>query len=209
MARLCIYIIGICLALVSTASAQGNADSARDVLRRTADAFRRAGGVEASFSVRSPEGRSEGTIRLKGEKFVLEVGGIVTWFDGHTQWTYLPSSDEVNISEPAPEELQGINPYAWLSLYDHGYSLKQRPSADAGTCEIELTATAPDAPIGKLVVRIEKNSWRPVRISLIGAGSTEATVISVHRYHTGLSWPDSLFTFDRKAYPSAEIIDLR
>lgn len=197
------------LALVCAAPVQARPDDARDILRRTADAFRRAGGVEVSFSVRSPEGFSEGNIRLKGEKFVLDAGGVVTWFDGRTQWTYLSSSDEVNISEPTREELQGINPYAWLSLYDHGYALKQLSGADTGVYDIEMTATSPEAQIGKLEVRIDKSTLRPVRISLTLTGSTEATVITVHHYRTGQSWPDSFFTFDRKDYPTAEVIDLR
>ena len=47
-----------------------------------------------------------------------------TWFDGHTQWSYVASADEVNVSEPTQEELQTLNPYAWLSLYKQGYRLK-------------------------------------------------------------------------------------
>ena len=134
---------------------------------------------------------------------------MTTWFDGRTQWTYLSSSDEVNIVEPTPEELQGINPYAWLSLYDQGFLLKQNRNADAGVYEIEMTATSPEAQIERLVISIDKDSMRPVRVSLTLAGNTEATVINVYDYHTGRSWPDSFFAFDRKAYPTAEIIDLR
>lgn len=201
------YIISMLLAWICAEAVY--ADNARDILNRTADAFRRAGGVNVLFSVRSSEGLSEGRIRLKGQKFVLEADGMTTWFDGRTQWTYLASSDEVNISEPTSEELQGINPYAWLSLYDHGYTLKQGPSSDAGVYEIEMTATSPDAQIGKLVVWIEKAGLRPVRIRLTLSGSSEATLITVNDYRTGQVYPDSLFVFDRKAHPTAEVIDLR
>ena len=96
---------------------------ARDILDRAADAFRREGGIKITFSVRAPEGNSNGSIRLKGDKFLLETEGVTTWFDGRTQWSYLASSDEVNVSEPAPEELQSINPYSWLSLYNQDYKL--------------------------------------------------------------------------------------
>ncbi len=82
-----------------------------------ADAFRKEIGIKLTISVRAPEGNSNGSICLKDDKFLLETEGMTTWFDGRTQWSYLASSDEVNVSEPTPEELQGINPYAWLSLY--------------------------------------------------------------------------------------------
>ena len=44
---------------------------ARDILDRAADAFRREGGIKITFSVRAPEGNSNGSIRLKGDKFLL------------------------------------------------------------------------------------------------------------------------------------------
>ena len=97
---------------------------ARDILDRAAEAFRREGEVKITFSVRAPEGNTNGSIRLKGDKFLLETEGVTTWFDGRTQWSYLASSDEVNVSEPTPEELQSINPYSWLSLYKQDYKQK-------------------------------------------------------------------------------------
>ena len=102
---------------------------AQDILDRTATAFRQAGGIQADFTVQTYakgvlQGSSVGTIRLKGEKFLLDADGVKTWFDGRTQWSYLTNSDEVNVSEPTPEELQSINPYALLSIYKQGYHMK-------------------------------------------------------------------------------------
>ena len=106
-----------------------------------ADTFRQAEGVEIAFEVRAPEGTSEGRIRLKGEKFRLDTEGITTWFDGRTQWTYLENSDEVNVSEPTAEELQSINPYAWLAVYKDGYTLKMGEQADPRLHKVMMTAT--------------------------------------------------------------------
>ena len=187
----------------------GQEDAARDVLRRTVDAFRTVGGVRADFEVRSSEGRTSGTIQLKGEKFVLEAGGMTTWFDGHTQWTYLPSSDEVNISEPTEAELQTLNPYAWLSLYDQGYALKLLSGGEADACRVQMDAASPDMPIRQLVVEIRKSTWLPVRISLTLEGSMDPTVIIIRDCRVKQNYTDSFFTFDHRAYPSAEVIDLR
>ena len=182
---------------------------ARDILRRAADAFRRSGGVSASFSVRSPEGNSTGTIRLKGEKFVLEAGGMTTWFDGHTQWTYLPESDEVNISEPTDEELQTLNPYAWLSLYDRGYDLKLLPADASDIYKVEMVARSPEAQVSRLVLWLDKSSLQPVKFSLTLAGNMEPTLITVRDYRTRQAYADAMFVFPPDDYPTAEVIDLR
>ena len=187
----------------------GQENEARDVMRRTVDAFRRAGGIRATFLVHSSEGNTSGTIQLKGEKFVLEAGGMTTWFDGRTQWTYLSSSDEVNISEPTPAELQTLNPYAWLSLYDQGYALQLLAGGTSNVYQVQMTATSSETPIEKLLVWIKKDTLLPSRVSLTLAGSFEPTVITIRDCRVKQDYADSFFTFDRRAYPTAEIIDLR
>ena len=184
-------------------------EGARDILRRAADTFLREGGVYVSFSLRSSEGLSSGTLRLKGEKFVLEAGGMTTWFDGHTQWTYLPSSDEVNISEPTDEELQTLNPYAWLYLYDREYDLQSLPSETSGQYKIEMSARSAGEQVERLVLWLDKSGLHPVKFSLTLAGNVEPTLITVRDYRTRQPYTDAMFVFDPGEYPTAEVIDLR
>lgn len=183
--------------------------SARDILQRAAETFLRSGGVSASFAIHSPEGNSTGFIRLKGEKFVLEAGGMTTWFDGHTQWTYLPESDEVNISVPTDEELQTLNPYAWLSLYDRGYDVKLLPAESSAQYKVEMVARSAEAQVSRVMLWLERSGLQPVKFALTLSGSVEPTVITVRDYRTEQAYPDALFTFDPREYPTAEVIDLR
>ena len=185
---------------------------ARDILDRAADAFRREGGVKITFSVRAPEGNTNGSIRLKGDKFLLETEGVTTWFDGRTQWSYLASSDEVNVSEPTPEELQSINPYSWLSLYKQDYKLKVAKTGNASddtAYKVVMNATKRSQDMQCIILYIEKGSFRPLKLSMVRRGSKDAAVVFINSYQTGKNYDDSLFVFDRKAYPTAELVDLR
>lgn len=185
---------------------------ARDILDRAADAFRREGGVKITFSVRAPEGNTNGSIRLKGDKFLLETEGVTTWFDGRTQWSYLASSDEVNVSEPTPEELQSINPYSWLSLYKQDYKLKVAKTGNASddtAYKVVMNATKRSQDMQCIILYIEKGSFRPLKLSMVQQGSKDAAVVFINSYQTGKNYDDSLFVFDRKAYPTAELVDLR
>ena len=146
---------------------------ARDILDRAADAFRREGGVKITFSVRAPEGNTNGSIRLKGDKFLLETEGVTTWFDGRTQWSYLASSDEVNVSEPTPEELQSINPYSWLSLYKQDYKLKVAKTGNASddtAYKVVMNATKRSQDMQCIILYIEKGSFRPLKLSMVQRG---------------------------------------
>ena len=103
------YIFSVLIALLSLpVIAQQQQSQAKAVLDKTAEAFRKAGGVKADFIIKSVtnglvEGSESGTIQLKGEKFVLKASEVITWFDGKTQWSYVVRNDEVNVSNPTQE----------------------------------------------------------------------------------------------------------
>ena len=86
------YIFSVLIALQSLPGiAQQQQSQAKSILDKTAEAFRKAGGVKADFTVKVItdgliEGVEHGTIQLKGEKFVKKTSDIVTWFAGNTQW---------------------------------------------------------------------------------------------------------------------------
>lgn len=205
--RLLLALWMLCLALPILAQQP----DAKDIMERTAEAFRNAGGIKAAFTVRSPQGTSNGAICLKGEKFLLETEGMTTWFDGKTQWTYVESNDEVNISEPTPEELQSINPYALLYMYKQGYKLKLgklNNDQDKSTYKVVLTSTDRKQDLQCIILYVAKKTLRPLRVSMAQRNG-DTVVIIINSYQTGQTYPDSLFVFDKKAYPAAEVIDLR
>ena len=181
---------------------------AKKILDRTAEAFRRAGGVEATFSLTGGQGAARGTICLQGEKFRLESGGITTWFDGTTQWSYVAANEEVNVSEPTEEELQTLNPYTLLYIYRQGYSWKTVPARQAAAYAVELKADAADKELQRIVIEVRQSDYRPLYI-VMQTGSGDKTEVQVTGYRTGLDFPDGFFRFDEEQYPSAEVIDLR
>lgn len=207
---ICICLFGLALPL----SAQKM--DAKDILDRTATAFRQAGGIQADFTVQTYaksalQGNSTGTIRLKGEKFLLDADGVKTWFDGRTQWSYLTNSDEVNVSEPTPEELQSINPYALLSIYKQGYSMKLGKAetySGKPAYEVILTASSRKQDLQCVIIYVAKDTFQPLCISMTQKGGN-SVAIRITSYKTGESYNDNLFIFDKKAYPTAEVIDLR
>lgn len=205
------FIIGLLLAVSFAAPMAAQSSDAAEILERVEAGFRKAGGVRAEFAMQASSGKSEGIIELEGEKFVLHAGGMTTWFDGRTQWTCLPSGEEVNVSEPTAEELQSLNPYAWLSLYRNGYRAqfyRHASSADAARyyCVL-LTAAHDSTELQSLIIYVQKNTYRPARIVLQQGG--EEVEITIVAYQDGLSWADNHFSFDVSKHPGIEVIDMR
>lgn len=185
------------LLLAVAASAQ----TARQVLDKTAAALSNKGGITASFSIK---GGVSGTISVKGRKFQASTPQGIVWFDGKTQWTYVEQNGEVNVSNPTAAELQAINPYNFIHLYRNGYKAELK---DVGSLyQIHLVATGKGQSIGEMFIRVDKNTYAPTILSMReGKNWTTITVGSFKKANL----TDSYFTFPSKDYPQAEIIDLR
>lgn len=212
------YFFSVLIALLSLpVIAQQQQSQAKAVLDKTAEAFRKAGGVKADFTVKAvtnglAEGAESGSIQLKGEKFVLKTSDIVTWFDGKTQWSYVAKNDEVNVSNPTQEELQQINPYTFLYMYQKGFSYKlgaARTFSGKAVWEVILTAKDKKQELERIVLYVTKDAYEPLYILLQQRGQQTRNEITVTDYQTRQNYSDRIFTFDRKQYPNAEIIDLR
>lgn len=210
------FIFSVLIALLTLPAFAQQQVQAKVVLDRAAAAFRNAGGVKAGFEVKVFSrggfvGETGGVIQLKGEKFKLKTADVVTWFDGKTQWSYLADSDEVNVSNPTPAELQSLNPYALLQLYQQGYvcrlgatkSFRGKP-----VYEVNLTAVNRTQEPERMAVVIAKDTFRPLFVTVEQRDKSRSE-ITITSYQTGQKYADALFTFDKKQYPQAEIIDLR
>lgn len=212
------YIFSVLIALLSLpVIAQQQQSQAKAVLDKTAEAFRKAGGVKADFTIKVvknglAEGSESGTIQLKGEKFVLKTSDVVTWFDGKTQWSYVIKNDEVNVSTPTQEELQQINPYTFLYIYQKGFSYKLgavKTYRGKAVWEVVLTAKDKKQDLERIILYVTQDTYAPLYILLQQRGQQTRSEITVTSYQTRQNYADGIFTFDRKQYPGVEIIDLR
>lgn len=213
MNRISLLLLGILLCMPLCAQRD---QQAKELLDKASATFRSAGGIQVKFDLTgyskngTRKGSEQGEIKLKGNKFVLDTNNATSWFDGQTQWSYLKASDEVNISNPTPEELENINPYSLISQYRQGYNYKYNGSKSINGRqgdELILTPTGKNKDISRITLFISKNG-QPIHLKIEQKDQTwnEITITS---YKTGEKYPDSLFKFNKRNYPDAETVDLR
>lgn len=168
------------------------------------------GYVDVDFTIHMDDAESQGHIIVQGKQFVLETPGMKTWFDGQTQWTLVEENEEVSVSEPTDEELQSLNPYAWMALYQQGYELK---FGDTGVPEVRkviMTTTIPREEMQSIVLLIHQTKLYPVRLSMASRGGLDVVVIDIDRYEVKqLPLPEDAFVFEKSKFPGIEVIDLR
>ena len=197
------YLLVLILFLSVSLSAQKD-KQAREILDKTANALQQAEGIRATFG-----GTGNGTLLLKGNRFYLNSGGIQSWFDGTTQWSYLESSEEVNVSNPTPEELQTINPYALLSIYKNGYNYKYAGTKSRnGKQGFEVILTPENKQDITSITLFVSQTYQPLYIK-VEQSNKSANEIIVTSYQTNQPLDNATFKFDKKKFPNAEVIDLR
>ena len=182
------------------------AQTATLLLDRSAATLRAAGNVKIGFTMEVEGGSSTGYIKLQRQKFVINMGGSITWFDGKTMWTYVQANDEVNVTTPSADAVAKMNPYAFLSFYKKGYTAKMGKST-AKEHEVILTGKQ-GSPYKKVVVRINKSTRYPSVITMTSSKDA-VTTIRCNSFLKNQKYKDSTFQFNKKNYPNAEIVDLR
>lgn len=195
------------MAVVSSVQsmAQSNTAQARAILDKTSKVIGHKSGVSASFTLKNPTtGNVSGTIAVKGGKFNARTPQAIVWFNGKAQWTYMKKNNEVNISTPTQAQQQMMNPYTFINVYKTGYKMS---SAKAGASyEVHLVAQNQKRSIQEMYVTVNSKTYVPSRVKMKHNGRWYTVTIS---NFSAKKQPDSLFTFNSKDYPSAEVIDLR
>ena len=184
-------------------SAQNDA-KATEVLDKTLEVLSGENGIRADFG-----GTENGFLLLKGEKFYLNNGSIQSWYDGKTQWSYLADTEEVNISHPTQEELQGINPYLILMRYksDFNYAYKGNGTRN-GVKGHEIILTSKHSEHSDIIRVFVTTTYQPLAMKMEQNGRT-LSEINVISYKINQKLEDGMFKFNRSLFPNAEIIDMR
>lgn len=180
-----------------------NAAKAKQILDKTAAILNRKGGSTANFTISSANiGSVSGTISIKGNKFFASTPQAKTWFNGKTQWTYVVSSNEVNISNPSAEQQAKMNPYHFISLYKTGYkmSLKEEGS------NYVIHLTSKKKAIQDIYITINKRTNIPSVVKIKERGKWIRLTVKNFK---SAQLSDAKFNFNHKDFPKAEIIDLR
>lgn len=190
------------LVLTVSISAQ-NATQARKILDKTASIIGRKGGAVANFSIGGKYGNSSGTIAIKGNKFNAKTPQAIVWYDGKTQWTYMKKNQEVNVSTPTEAQQQSMNPYKFISIYKNGFKLGMKNVSEGW--QIHLYATNQKRTIKEMYIVVGKN-YLPKTIRM--RQSNGWTTIKVTNFKAK-NLADTMFRFNAKDFPNAEVIDLR
>lgn len=180
------------------------AQTAQQILDKTAAVVGRKGGASASFTITSGKDvNTSGTVAIKGKKFFAATPEAKVWFDGKTQWTYMKSTNEVNVSNPTQSQQMSMNPYTFINIYKTGYNMTAK-NIGAGY-EVHLVAQNQKRTVQEMYITVSR-TYQPTRVRMRQGKSW--TNISISNFQAK-NQSDATFRFPSKDFATAEVIDLR
>lgn len=188
-------------------SAVASAESADQLLNKAAEKVRHQKSLTVNYTITADNQSQTGSLILSGDRFVLSLPGTTSWYDGSTQWTFSRHMGEVNMTEPTPEELQQINPFAIINSFKTTFSasmLKSQP----GEKVISLTAKVKHSDIQKAVLTLNASTLFPSKL-LLTMSNRKTVLIKITSINPGGALDINTFRFSSKKYPGIKVVDLR
>ncbi|MDO4195664.1 MAG: LolA-like putative outer membrane lipoprotein chaperone [Prevotellaceae bacterium] len=179
--------------------------TARKVLDKTAAVVGKKSGALAQFHIANAKlGNASGTIAIKGNKFNARTADATVWFNGKTQWTYMKNTDEVNVTTPTQAQQTQMNPLTFINMYKSGYKLSMKTVE--GKYEVRMVAENKSRSVQEMFIVVNPKTFVPTQVRMRQKDSW--TTINISNFKA-TPQSDAVFTFNKKDFPSAEIVDLR
>lgn len=130
--------------------------------------------------------------------------------DGKTQWTYLKTDKEVQVNNAGKGDDE-LNPAKLFTMYEHGYKYLYtgEQKVNGKLCQmIDLSPDDANKTFFKIRLMIDKAKKQLYSALLFDKGGNRYTY-TLNTFTPNVPVADSNFTFDTKAHPGVEVVDLR
>ncbi len=190
---------------------------AKVILDKVSATFKTYQTVTANFTLtvtnaaNKVEGSRSGVIYMKGPKYRVNISGQEIYSDGANIWTYDKSANEVQLTKFDAASNTITPQKMFTDFYDKDFLYKLNGEKKEGgkvIQEIELTPIDKTKPFFKVLVYVDKATSNIVSSKVFEKNGNHY-IYKITSMKPNTTLPDSLFTFDPKKYPIAEIIDLR
>ena len=153
--------------------------------------------------------KQSGKIDLKGQKFKLNLTKQMVICDGATTWTYMSETNEVQINDYAKKN-DAITPSNILTIWEKDFKSKLIDEQTVNGVVIQTIDLVPTVTRQYYKVRlfIDKAKQQLTQAQVFQKdGQTHKYIIKKFTPNEVIA--DTEFTFNKKDFPKAEVIDLR
>lgn len=194
-------------------------EKAKGILEKVSEKARSFKSLAAdfTFSMENKEmeidERNEGSIKMKGQKYVVELPdiGASIFSNGTTIWHYMKDGNQVTISNIDDESSELMDPASLFNIYEKGFNSKFIAENNEGgkvLYQIDLFPDSEEYDVSKISVAVNKANMM-IQSAQLFSNDGNVYGIVVKKMETDKEFPDSDFEFNASNYPDIELIDFR
>ncbi|MCY7409879.1 MAG: outer membrane lipoprotein carrier protein LolA [Chitinophagales bacterium] len=212
-------IIAVIIVLISIQQfsfAQQNDAKATEILKGVSAKYKTYKSVQGDFNIVVENGKNNtkdvqtGTLFVKGEKYKVALKNQEITSDNVTIWTYLKDANEVQINTYEPDD-NTITPSQIFTIYEKNflYAFIEEKTVNGKVLQyIELTPIDKTKPFFKIKLAIDKVA-KAVQSAIVFDKNGNRYTYEIKNFIANPNLADTFFTFDNKAHPGIEVVDLR
>jgi outer membrane lipoprotein carrier protein len=164
--------------------------------------------ISLTFSLNNKNKKKteKGNLTISGNKYIVSYSDNKVFCDGKTVWVYQKGTNEVNINNVESSENEILN----ISKFISEANIKFRPKLireENGNYIIDLSPKT-KSEFSKVRLKINKQTNQIISMEVNYKGGNVYSY-TISNYKTKIKIKDSSFTFSKKDYPTASIVDLR
>lgn len=212
-----IILLLLCIGASYTGHAQTDA-KAKAILAEVTKKYKSYDAVKADFifTIDNPEAKvkesQKGVLYVKANankyKMTMDDKDLIS--DGKSQWTYLKTDKEVQISN-LDNSVDALNPAKIFTIYEKGFKYIYTGDSKVGGKVFQMIDLAPidtKKPYFKIRLSIDKIAKQIANVVIFDKNGNKYTY-NVRVFSPNVKVTDAMFTFDPKKYPGVEVVDLR
>ncbi|MSQ78781.1 MAG: outer membrane lipoprotein carrier protein LolA [Flavobacteriaceae bacterium] len=189
---------------------------AEQILKKVADKYKSFKSYKADFKYMLENKKDKlniskkGTLYVKQSKFRLDIDGKEITCDNKTIWTYIKEANEVQINDYDPSNTDA-SPSRIFNIYEKGFIsqfVEEKTEGGRVLQLIELTPIDKKKSYFKVKLFIEKMNNQILRTKIFDKNGNIYTY-EISKFQAHIKIKENFFSFDKKAHPGLEVIDLR
>ncbi len=150
-----------------------------------------------------------GSVWVKGDKFLFNFNKQTIMSNGVTQWAYLQEANEVTITN-ANSDQETINPAFILNDYDKKYKTKLIKEVNERGKYLQIIDLYPikASSLASIRITIQKNNLQITKMMVVEKGGDIYEYI-VNTFVVNQPINNAVFEFNPQKYPKVDINDMR
>ncbi len=188
---------------------------AKSILNKVSAKMKTAKTLKADFSLAMKDAKGSvgqtisGVFMMKGNKYRVNAGAQEIICDAKSVWTYLKKNNEVQIATFNPDE-QAISPAKLFSgVYEKEYSYSYKGKKTFNGKSVDMIELKPKGNMDISRVELYVDPSGNISGGNIFEKSGNFYTYTISGITPNAAVSDAQFTFDTKAHPGVDVIDLR